>query len=133
MMKNTKKLIAVLLVLMLSVSILASCGGGLSGTYSMTEIEDEGKLENYAEYSKTLKAMYDEMGLEFDSTSSIEFLKDGKCKFTMFGESVDATFKVDGKSLTVTYEEDEMKATIDGNKITFGTAADGDRMVFTKK
>jgi|GEM_PF-2591009 len=137
MMKNTKKLIAVLLVLMLSVSILASCGGGLSGTYVISEVlGEDGKMVKYDDQMKEMKAMYEEYDMPFDESEfqmSIEFLKDGKCKMTIGSESMDLTFKVDGKNIEVDDGTDIMKGTIDGNKISFGSEADGDRQIYVKK
>jgi len=134
-MKNMKKSIAILLVLILSVSVFASCGGSsLSGKYFVTEVEgDDGKLIKVEDYVNEVKAMYEEYGMEFDESeiysvfegNYIEFFKDGKFKIVAIDEDdVDGTYKVDGKTITlINPDEDdgeiEIKGKIDGKKIIF--------------
>ena len=117
-MKNTKKIIALLLVLILSVSILASCGGSsLSGKYYAVSMDDEDET-------------YDE------GDFYIEFLKNGKCKMVSGNyENTDVTYTIDGKNIkliSTEYPDEPISGTIDGKKITF---KDGDNytIVFEKK
>ena len=121
-----KKTIALLLGLILSVSLLAGCGGGGSaaptGKYFMTAMELEGE---------DIFALYTEMGLSADNLY-IELLSGGKCKISMMDETGEGTFKVDGKTITISADGEEAFAgAIEGNKITL--EEDGNKMVFEKK
>ena len=105
-----KTLILLLMVLIVSVAMLAACGGGtqVKGKYVLTSMEDkiEGKLD---------KAKLAEAGMSM----SIEFLDGGKCKLDMMGMVVDGTFKLEGKNLTITGPDDmKVAGVVEGNKIT---------------
>jgi len=149
-----KKIIAIVLVLMLSISILAACGGDekLTGRYILTEISEDGetyKIEDYikemkAEYEESireLKELYEEMDIEFDESEYaidesdfhgyIEFLSDEKFKIFVFGMEDEGTFKVDGKSIEMTIDGETAEWKIDGKKLIF--EEDDAKMIFEKK
>ena len=137
-----KKIIAVLLVLMLSVSILAGCGGGVSGKYTIVQIEEDGEVTIWADHIKEMEEMYKEYeGMEgfedyvfkaSDYEMVLEFLSGGKCKWTQGEDSEDLTFEVKGKDITLKDTEgEELKGTIDGKKIVLDMY--GSKMTFEKK
>jgi len=137
MKQNMNKAIALLLVLMLSISILAGCGGGLSGKYVLIEMTgDDGKVEKLDDLKKQAKEFYDEMEWDFDESEmdiTIEFLSGDKFKMTSVYDVEEGTFKVDGKNVTLSHpdQDNDLKGTINGNKITF--EEDDFVMVFEKK
>ena len=97
-MKTFKRSIALGLILILSLTLLVACSGGVSGKYYPVGHEDEGYME---------------------------FLSGGKCKIvTSLGEGVDditteGTYKVSGQKLTIATDGVDAEGTIDGNEITF--------------
>ena len=125
-----KKILVMVLVLLLSVSILAGCGGGdtkLSGKYAMTAYELNGQ-----DLLEMLKMFG---GEDYDANSLfIEFTDNGK--FTLEADDVTTgTFYVDGKKLTLTVDGESMTGTVNGNKVTIEANEDGNtmKMVFEKK
>ena len=134
-MKNMKKTIALLLVLILCVSILASCGSGVSGKYLLTEMTStDGETVKWADQVKEMKDMYAGLGMDFneeDFVFYIEFLKDGKCKMVAYGVNEEGTFKVEGKNITITISGESNTVVMNGNKITI--EEDGAKLIFEKK
>ena len=125
-MKQFTKAIAIILVLMLSVTILAGCGGTkLEGKFSKVSEEYNGEKQLIADIANEMKAMYEGLEQEIPEGALddyIEFLADGKCKVTSVyvgAEIYDGTFKIDGKNLEVSFEGETLKGTIDGKVITF--------------
>ena len=123
-MKNMKKTIALLLVLILCVSLLASCGASLSGKYYAISMDNGENTYSEAEIKE-----------QYDGDVYLEFLKDGKCNMVM-GDSgtAEITFKVEGKNITLTnldYPDEPISGTINGKKITLGN--DDLTIVFEKK
>jgi len=139
MNKNMKKTTALLLILMLCVSILAGCGGGLSGKYVLVEMSDEdGSMIKIADYIQEQKDFYEEMEWDdFDESyygGYIEFLSGGKCNLVMYGDETDGLFKVEGKNVIISNPEDvseKVEGTINGNRITL--EAGGGKLIFEKK
>ena len=134
-MKQMKRTIAVILVLMLGITIFAGCGGTkLSGKYNMVSMTSEGEEIVISEYIEQMKALYEEMEMDFDENEMqgyIEFIDGEKCKVAVFGETGEGTYKLDGKNIEVTLDGETMKGTVDGNKITLGD--DEATMTFEKK
>lgn len=141
-MKTMKQSIAILLVLIFCVSILAGCGGGLSGKYVLSEAPGEdGKMMKIEDLIKEMKDFYDEMEWEYEDSdfdyydNTIEFLKDNKFKIFSGGEELgEGTYKISGKDITLTNPDEPdipLKGKIDGNKIIFDN--DEMRAVFVKK
>ena len=126
-----KRTLALILVVLLSVSMLAGCGGGdkgPTGKYVLTVWEIDG--QDFIALMKSLG------GDAFDpSTIYIEFQNDGKFTMEMDEDDASGTFKVDGKNLTLTMDGETLTGTVDGNKVTIETTEDGStmKMVFEKK
>lgn len=107
------------LCLALSVSFL-SCKKALDvkGEYKMSVDE----LELPDDQAALMKQMADDFKLVLG--------EDNKLSFTMMGQAVEGTYKLDGTTLEFSMEGNTEKATIDGNKIMM--EADGQKMVFIK-
>ncbi len=79
-MKKTIRILALALVLVMSLSLLASCGSRLSGTYK------------------------DALGL-----TEWEF-KGSKLTISVFGQEIEAKYKIKGDEITITYSDDAIEA-----------------------
>lgn len=133
--KRMTRITAVILVLIFSITILVSCGGGekLSGKYNLVSMTSDGETIKMADYIQELKDMYAELEQEFnegDLECYIEFIDGGKCNMVMFGEPADGTYKVSGKTVEITADGETEKLTIDGNKLTL--ELDGEKLVYEK-
>ena len=126
------KKIALLMVMILTVSLLAGCGGsggsGVVGKYELVSITEDGttmKGEELEAYAKLL-------GVD-GSLMSMELTSDGKVIMTsamMEDLSGEGTYKVDGNKITVTVDDAPAEGTIDGNRITLN--AEDTEMIFEK-
>ena len=119
-----KKLLALLLVLMISTVILTACGGdsdGLSGRYNVVAVTEGGETMTADQFV--------EFGLDLDEFY-LEFIDNSNVRFMIFGEVEEGTYQLTGNSVAITIDGETERAVIDGNKITL--AADGTEMVFEK-
>ena len=137
-----KKTLAILLVLILSISLFAGCGGSgggnnatsepaLSGKYTLTSmLDDEGN--DWIELLLMMSEMGDE-GEVFDLESFfIDFPGGDKCVFSVIGEEpMEGTFKLEGDSVEITIDGESIEGTIEDNKIILED--DGLKMVFEKQ
>ena len=87
-----RKKIALLLVIVLSVAIIAGCGGNssLSGKYVSPD----------------------------NDTNYYEFFEGGKCVMSAYGSLSDVKYKVSGNNVTIDLGLGSFKGKIDGNTIT---------------
>ena len=99
-----KKAIALFLVFVLSMAIIAGCGGSstLSGKYVSNS----------------------------DPSSYYEFFEGGKCKMSTSGVLTDITYEVKGSIVTLKLEYGGFSGNINGNKITFNEY--GEDVVYEK-
>ena len=124
-MKRTIKLV---LVLVLAISLLASCGGGggndgggggsdvsLSGKYVLAGMEIDG-VDFFAQFM--------EAGVAPEDIYILEFLSGGKCKMIMYDEEDEGTYAVSGKSVSITIDDDSIVGTIEGDRITLSQEGD---------
>ena len=124
-MKQFTKAIAIILVLMLSVTILAGCGGTkLEGKFNKVSEEYDGEKQLIADIVNEMKAWYESLEEEIPEGAFddyMEFLADGKCKVkTVYSAEVyDGTFTIDGKNIEVSVDGEVLKGTVDGKVITF--------------
>jgi len=107
------------LCLAFSISFL-SCQSKIDviGEYKLSPDE----LELSEEEAAMMKAMADSFKLVLED--------DNKLKFTMMGQEIEGTYKLDGNVIELTMQGDTETATVDGNKITM--EAQGQKMVFVK-
>lgn len=122
-MKNTIKVLALLMILAICLLTLTGCATKLDGKYTLVSMSSG---------EETIDAsMYEALGLSFDDCF-IEFKKDGTCKMSMFGESMEGTYEAENKkTITITINDEPGSGTIDGKKITI--TEDETSMVFEKK
>jgi len=130
--------LATILVILLSMSMLAGCGGngGTSSTpegkYIATAFEVDGQ-DMLALYEE-LSAMMGEEAPPFEMY--LELLAEGKCQIVFAGEDPEeATYTIDGKTITIESYGEELAGTIDGKKITLESEMEGStmKMVFEKQ
>ena len=127
MKSNTKKIIAVLLVLMLSLSVLSACGGEtLSGKYICIDMVSEDEEMSYADL-KAFMAFAEEEWID----PYLEFLDGDNFKIEFMDEVENGTYKVNGNSIDLTSDGETITGKIDGKKITL--EIEGTKMVFEKK
>ena len=127
MKSNTKKIIAVLLVLMLSLSVLSACGGEtLSGKYICIDMVSEDDEMSYADL-KALMSFAEEEWVD----PYLEFLDGENFKIEFMDEGENGTYKVNGNSIDLTSDGETITGKIDGKKITL--EIEGTKMVFEKK
>ena len=134
-MKQMKRTIAVILILMMGLTILAGCGGAkLSGKYELISITEDGETELWVDWVKEMKEYTDEDTTVDESVyeAYIEFIDGEKCKMVMAGDATEGTYKVDGKNVEINIDDETAKGTIDGKKITI-EIYEGSVMLFEKK
>jgi len=128
-----KRALVIGLVLLLSISMLAGCSSGgsgsdtaLTGKYFIVAMEDAEGNDWFA--------MFPEMGMSADEFY-IELKSGGKATFMLGADDGDGptegTYKIDGKTITITIDGEDVVGTIEGNKIT--TEIEGTKMVFEKR
>lgn len=118
-----KKILCVSLCLIFCLAVLASCGGGIEGSYKVKSV-----------MGMDLEALASTLGQdvsEVEKMFSMELKSDGKGTITSQGETIDLTWKQNGNDLTITINGEDGKATVNGNEITI--SEDGVEMVFVKK
>ena len=122
-MKTTNKLMAILLTLVLSISVLALAGCSstpaepketLSGKYILSTFttpdgEEFGKEE--------IEAVLVEEDQAIENSFYFEFFEDETCELAFEGEKTDATYKKDGDSVTVYADGDEVVIPISGSQL----------------
>jgi len=139
MKKNTKKILALLLVFILGTLILAGCGNNNSVGGNSKDDDDKVKLSG----KYTLVSLKDRYGDEYDEydieemgqIAYIEFLSGGKYRMSSEGYSAEGKFKISGNTVTIYPPEERdgeaLKGKINGKKLTL--EQDGMTMIFEKK
>ena len=122
-----KRTVTLLLVLVIGVAMLMSCGGGkgLTGKYKLVSLVLDGE---------ELFTMFKEAGTDMDSMY-IEFLSAKDYKISVVDEYGDGTYKLNGNKLTLTNSDGEkMDGTADANKVVLEYVESGVnfRMEFVK-
>lgn len=119
-MKKTVSLVAALLLI---VTTLTACGGGISGKYKLSVVNAGGvTMEAGGDAAKAAG---------FDAENCyVDFSGKDSGKMEMMGESQEFTYTVDGKNITLTTNGESISGTIDGNKLTIEEA--GMKMEFEK-
>jgi len=141
-----KRTLAIILVLLFSISMLAGCSNGgsgdgdkvatLTGKYTIVSWEVDG--QDWLEFFEMMSEMADE-GDEFNRDDIyIDFQSGGKFTMAMIDEgeeTTEGTFTVGGNTVTLTVDGEDLKGTIDGKKIIIEEEEDGVsmKMVFEKK
>ena len=126
------KKIALLMVLVLTLCVLAGCGGSgsaASGTYELISIK-EGDMSMAGEELESYAKLLGVKG----ALITMELTSDGKASIAspiMDELSGEGTYKVDGSKITVTIDGDPIDGTLEGGKITL--ANEDLEMVFQKK
>jgi len=126
-----RKALVGILTLLLMLSLLTACTANNSGGNTATTLTGKYMLVSITAEGET----HDEAALAaIGADSFMEFLDEGKCSFTFFGDAQEGMFTVDGSSVTVTIDGEGLTGKVEGNKITFD-APDGEEgsMVFEKK
>ena len=131
---SVKKLLALMLVFICSISIQAVCQGtntAPAGKYVLTTMEMDGV---------DIKDFFIELGMDVDNMC-IEIQSGGKFMMSYMGDIKNGAYRLAGKTIIMSPTgENEMKATIEGNKIIIEEKGDSEtsgfsstRMVFEKK
>ena len=132
-----KRILALSLVLIVSISLFTGCGGSgndivLTGKYTLVTYEQDGE-----EILTEMMDMLKEFGMaEDDFEMYIEFQSGGKFKLVMSDEEEKGTFKVNGTAVTLTTGSDDLKGKMEGNTIVIEENDPDDgaiKMVFEKK
>ena len=136
-----KRSIAILLALVMTVALLAGCGGSSdpTGRYVVKTIAGQ-PVEEYfvsmlGEYAEGIDAStYLQMfGISsFEEFMIIELKSDGSAVATLAGEAAETgTWKQDGDQITITIDGDPATFTLKGNELSY--KEDGQDYVFVKK
>ena len=133
--------IAILLALVLTLALLAGCGGSSdpTGRYVVKTIGGQ-PVEEYfvsmlGEYAEGIDAStYLQMfGISsFEEIMVIELKSDGTAVATLAGEAAETgTWKQDGDQITITIQDDPATFTLKGNELSY--KEDGQDYVLVKK
>ena len=136
-----KRGIAILLALVLTLALLAGCGGSSdpTGRYVVKTIGGQ-PVEEYfvsmlGEYAEGIDAStYLQMfGISsFEEIMVIELKSDGTAVATLAGEAAETgTWKQDGDQITITIQDDPATFTLKGNELSY--KEDGQDYVLVKK
>jgi outer membrane lipopolysaccharide assembly protein LptE/RlpB len=114
-----KKLVAAVLTLAMSMTLLTACGGGLQGTYKLVGLESNGQM--VGEDMLELMNLKDLMTLEFTSNSEVEVRTAG-------APTEYASYSISGSSITIKDSTASITGTLEGNLIILDV--EGVRMIF---
>ncbi|MBQ6274691.1 MAG: hypothetical protein IJK63_10790 [Oscillospiraceae bacterium] len=131
-----KRGIAILLALVMTVALLAGCGGSSdpTGRYVVKTIAGQ----PVEEYFKSMLGEDADFALQMFGVSSyeelmtVELKSDGSAVATLAGEAAETgTWKQDGDQITITIQDDPATFTLKGNELSY--KEDGQDYVLVKK
>jgi hypothetical protein len=103
-----KKILAVVIMLALSISVLSGCGDNKANASEDTAVP--------AAQIETLTGKY---VLASDESTYYEFFDDGTCEVGTFGFTSDCSYALQGNEVKVAMEYGSFTGTVDADKITF--------------